>query len=50
MAKKDKKPTNKAKFSIYADRDVMAKVAKKAESLDRSINWVVENALQVGIK
>jgi len=50
MAKKDKKPTNKAKFSLYLDKDVMAKVAKKADSLDRSVNWVVENTLEVTIK
>ena len=50
MAKKDKKPTNKAKFSLYLDKDVMAKVAKRADSLDRSVNWVVENTLNVHIK
>lgn len=43
--KKTKKPTNKAKFSLYIDRDVMKKISKEAEKLDRSINWVVEKKL-----
>ncbi len=43
--KKVKKPTNKAKFSLYLDRDVMRKVSKEAEKQDRSINWIVEKKL-----
>jgi predicted transcriptional regulator len=49
MAKKQRKPTNKAKFSVYLDKAIMAKVARKAKLLDRSVNWIVENALSVGI-
>lgn len=43
--KKHKKPTNKAKFSLYIDRDVMKKVGKEAEKQDRSINYIVEKKL-----
>ena len=46
MAKKTKKPTNKAKFSLYLDKTVMAKVAKEAEKLERSINYIVEKSLE----
>jgi hypothetical protein len=42
---KVKKPTNKAKFSIYVDRDLMAKYAKRAKAHDRSINYEVEKSL-----
>jgi hypothetical protein len=45
MAKKDRKPTNKAKFSIYVDKTVMQEVAKTAQKMDRSINWLVEKRL-----
>lgn len=43
--KKNKKPTNKAKFSLYIDRDVMKKVTKEADKQDRSINYIVEKKL-----
>ena len=43
--KNSKKTTNKAKFSLYLDRDVMKKVAKEAEKQDRSINFIVEKKL-----
>lgn len=47
MKRKVKKPTNKGKFSLYLDKTLMAKVAKKASLLDRSVNWLVENTLLV---
>ena len=43
-----KKRTNKAKYSIYVDRDVMAKYEKRAKSHERSINYEVEKALKRG--
>lgn len=45
MAKKAKKPTNKAKFSLYLDRTLMDGVSKQADDLERSINYVVEKRL-----
>lgn len=41
-----RKPTNKEKFSIYIDKDVMAKYAKRAKVHERSINYEVEKALK----
>lgn len=46
MAKRTRKPTNKAKFSLYLDKTVMDKVAKAAEKTERSINFVVEKSLE----
>lgn len=43
--KKPKKATNKAKFSLYLDRDIMKKVSKEAEKQERSINFIVEKKL-----
>lgn len=40
-----KKPTNKAKFSLYLDKDLMAKIKKIADKDDRSVNWKVEKTL-----
>lgn len=45
MAKKAKKPTNKAKFSLYLDKDLMAQASKQAVTLDRSVNYVIEKRL-----
>ena len=44
-----KKPTNKAKFSVYLDRDLMAKYAKRAKVHERSINYEVEKSLKKDI-
>jgi predicted HicB family RNase H-like nuclease len=46
MAKKAKKPTNKAKFSLYLDKTVMANVARQADKTDRSVNYIVEKNLE----
>ena len=46
MAKRTRKPTNKAKFSLYLDKTLMAKVSKEADKTDRSINYVVEKSLE----
>jgi len=45
MAKTLKKPTNKGKFSIYVDKDLMAKYAKRAQVHERSVNYEVEKSL-----
>ncbi len=39
------KKTNKSKFSLYLDKDLMAKIGKVAIKEERSINWEVEKAL-----
>lgn len=46
MAKKKKKPTNKAKFSLYLDKTLMEIVADHATEDQRSVNFVVEKALE----
>jgi predicted HicB family RNase H-like nuclease len=46
MAERTRKPTNKAKFSLYMDKTLMAKIAKVAEKKERSVNFVVEKALE----
>ncbi len=46
MAKKDKKGTNKAKFSLYLDKTVMANIAKEAEKAERSVNYLVDKTLK----
>lgn len=46
MAKRTRKPTNKAKFSLYLDKTLMGKVSKMAEKLERSVNFVVEKSLE----
>jgi predicted HicB family RNase H-like nuclease len=45
MAETTRKPTNKAKFSLYLDKTLMEKIAKISEKKDRSVNYVVEKAL-----
>lgn len=45
MAKKTRKPTNKAKFSLYLDKTVMAKIAKEADKEERSVNFLVDRTL-----
>lgn len=45
MAKKKKKPTNKAKFSLYLDKTLMELVSDHATEEQRSVNFMVEKAL-----
>ena len=45
MAKKRKKRSNKAKFSLYLDKDVMKLAALDADNSDRSVNYVVNQLL-----
>ncbi len=45
MAKKAKKGTNKRKFSLYLDKDLMAEARKQAQELERSVNYVIEKRL-----
>lgn len=45
MAAGKKKPTNKAKFSLYLDRTVMKVMTDIGVKNDRSINYVVGEAL-----
>jgi len=45
MDKTAKKQTNKAKFSLYLDKDLMAKIKRIADKDDRSVNWKVEKTL-----
>jgi len=45
MEKTAKKPTNKAKFSLYLDKDLMAKIGRVAKKDDRSVNYKIEKAL-----
>lgn len=49
MAKTQKKPTNKAKFSLYLDKGIMAKVAKIAVQEQRSINFITERILKASV-
>lgn len=46
MAKKEKKGTNKGKFSLYLDKTVMANIAKEAEKSERSVNYLVDKTLK----
>lgn len=50
MPKKTRKrtrlATNKGKFSIYVDRDVMAEASKRAAIIDRSTNYFIEKVLK----
>lgn len=46
MAKRTRKATNKAKFSLYLDKDLMLKVSKEGEKSERSTNYMVEKALE----
>ncbi len=41
-----KKRTNKGKFSLYMDKTLMEKIHKIAERKERSVNFVVEKALE----
>lgn len=46
MTETARKPTNKAKYSLYMDKDLMAKIDRIAKKKDRSINYIVEKALE----
>lgn len=46
MAKKVRKPTNRGKFGLYLDKTVMESVQKAATKEDRSVNYMVEKALE----
>jgi len=46
MAETTRKPTNKGKFSLYMDKTLMQKIQRIAERKDRSVNYVVERALE----
>lgn len=46
MAKPTRKPTNRKKFGLYLDQTLVAKAEKAGQKDDRSINYMVEKALE----
>ena len=46
MSKKSEKSKEKRQFSIYLDGDLCAKIEAQAKKDDRSVNYMVEKALE----